>query len=105
MLITIVTDILESYKAQDTQILSVEKLTPFMDNLIICTATSGRHAKSIAAEVIKSAKKDNYFYSVEGLSLGEWILVDLGSIIVHIMQHDQRHLYQLEKLWSYPVIN
>lgn len=97
---------LEDHKAHAIQTLEVEKLTPFMDYLVICTANSTRHAKALAETLIKEAKtQGNPPVGVEGMQFGEWILVNLDSIVVHIMLLAQRELYQLEKLWTYHPIS
>lgn len=92
---------LEDRKASDIQVLDVQHLTPLMDTLVICTANVSRHAKSIANAVIHEAKiRGNLPAGVEGMSLSEWILIDLDSIVVHIMLSNERELYELEKLWG-----
>jgi ribosome-associated protein len=93
---------LEDHKAQSIQTLEVAEMTPFMDHMVICTATSTRHAKALAEHVIKEAKTQRQKPKVEGLNLAEWVLVSLNDIVVHIMIASQRELYQLEKLWTYP---
>ena len=94
--------ILEDHKAQNICTLDVANMTPFMDHMVICTATSTRHAKALAEHLIKEAKAQHQRpLGVEGLNLAEWVLVNLNGVVVHIMLADQRELYQLEKLWSY----
>lgn len=70
--------------------------------MILCTGQSNRHVISIAQDMIRKLRNINFqIYGIEGLKFGEWILVDLGDIIVHIMQHNTRQSYALEKIWSY----
>jgi ribosome-associated protein len=92
---------LEEHKAKDIQVLSVSQWTPFVDTLVICTATSSRHAKSLGEYLIKEAKLcKTPPLGVEGLSLGEWVLVNLDEVVAHIMLPETRELYQLEQLWG-----
>ncbi len=92
---------LDELKGQDIQILDVRKLTSITDFMIIASGRSDRHVKSLAEKVIETAKKLKVpVLGVEGELQGEWILVDLGEAIVHVMQPETRAYYQLEKLWS-----
>lgn len=95
---------LEDIKGVDIKVLDVKPLTPITDFMIICTGTSNRHVKSLANSVIESAKHAGHQPSgVEGMEMGEWVLVNLGEVIVHIMQLQSRAFYQLEKLWELQV--
>ena len=92
---------LEDNKAIDITELDVSTLTSSMDVMIVCTATSSRHAKSLAQKVTDASKAAGVRpFGVEGDDQGEWILIDLSDVIVHIMLKDQREFYNLEKLWA-----
>lgn len=98
-------DILEDIKAQNIVTIDVKNITTFADYLVICTGRSKRHVYSIADNVKENtkkllAKKPNS----QGLEACEWVIVDLGSIIVHIMLPEIRDFYQLEKLWDKDLI-
>lgn len=98
---TWVMETLDQHKAHQITVLDVQALTPWTDTLVICTATSSRHAQTLAEQVIKKAKKEGLQpLGVEGLSSAEWILVDLSELILHVMLTAQREWYQLEKLWT-----
>ena len=92
---------LEDLKAVDIRVLDVSKLTTITDIMVIATGTSNRHAASLAHSVIDKAKENGHRpVGVEGLNEGEWVLVNLGGVIVHVMQAQSRAFYQLEKLWD-----
>lgn len=93
---------LEDLKAVDIKVLDVSKLTSITDIMVIATGTSNRHAASLAHSVIDKAKESGFRpVGVEGLNEGEWVLVNLGGVIVHVMQAQTRAFYQLEKLWDF----
>jgi len=92
---------LEDNKATNIITLDIRELSSFADLMIIASGTSTRQVTSIAEKLIEKAKKKNVPpYGSEGKDYGEWALIDLGDIIVHIMHPTTRAHYQLEKLWS-----
>ena len=92
---------LESLKAVDVVVLDVRDRASFTDYMIFASGTSSRHVGSIAEAVIERAKQSKTPpQGVEGQDIGEWVLVDLGDVIVHIMLPDVRAYYELEKLWG-----
>lgn len=100
-IIDIILNTLDDAKALDVIVFEVSKLTSISDYMIIASGRSNRQVNSIAEKVIEVAKENNLPpLGTEGKKEGEWVLVDLGDIIVHIMQPDTREYYQLEKLWG-----
>jgi ribosome-associated protein len=96
-----VVDALEDIKALDITVLDVSKLTSITSCMIIASATSTRHAKSLAHNVqVKLRENGVTATGVEGEQEGEWVLVDLGDIVVHIMLQNTRDYYNLEQLWG-----
>lgn len=92
---------LEDLKGKNIVQLDVSKLSDVMDTLIIASGTSSRHARSLADNVVEELKKSGHRpLGVEGLESGDWVLVDYGDTVVHVMQEDTRNFYELEKLWS-----
>lgn len=95
-------DLLEEIKAQDVQTFNVADLTTVTDYMIVTSGTSNRHARSIAAHLMDEMRSREGIKPVgsEGEDHGEWVLIDYGDVVVHVMQQQVRDFYQLEKLWS-----
>lgn len=92
---------LDDLKATDIVTFDVRSRTSITDMMIVCTGNSSRHVKSIANNLADKARKAGLRpLGIEGESEGEWVLVDFGDAIVHIMQFNTRELYQLELLWK-----
>ena len=92
---------LDELKAKDVKEIDVRGKTSIADVLIIASGTSTRHVKSLADEVVKFVKKAGMMpLGVEGQREAEWVLVDLGDIIVHVMLPRIREFYGLERLWT-----
>jgi len=97
----LVIDCLEDMKARDIVELDVAEVSGFTDYMIICTGNSNRQVKAIADHVALEAKRQGHpAHGSEGGTTAEWVLIDLGDIIVHVMQQNARDFYQLEKLWN-----
>lgn len=94
---------LEDIKGRDIVVLDVRKMTSLFDKIIIATADSTRQASALSRNVQEKLKAQGAkIYGVEGERAGEWILVDAGAVIVHIMQAPIRQHYNLEELWTPP---
>ena len=92
---------LEDLKAVDPVVLDVRELSAVMDWLVVASGTSSRHVKSLADNVMMKAKERGVRpLGVEGERVGEWVLVDFGDVVVHVMQPAARSFYDLERLWS-----
>jgi ribosome silencing factor RsfS/YbeB/iojap len=97
----IVIDALDDLKAKDVSEIDVRGKSGVTDLMVLASGTSSRHVKSIADEVVKKAKHaGNPPIGVEGQREGEWVLVDLGDVIVHVMLPRTREFYGLERLWT-----
>lgn len=97
----LIIDALENLKGQKIVELDVSQLTDVMDHLIIANGTSNRHVKSLAGNVVEELKAAGHRpLGIEGLDVGEWVLVDFGDTVVHVMLQATRDFYELEKLWS-----
>ena len=100
-LIKIIISALEDIKANDIEILDVTKRATIFDRMIIASAVSTRQARAIANNVNDKVKESGgTSYGTEGEGSGEWVLVDLGDVLVHIMLPAVRTHYDLEGLWS-----
>jgi ribosome-associated protein len=100
-LATIVQAALEDMKARDIRVIDVRKLTSVTDYMVIASGTSDRHVRSIADRVVeKSAAAGCEPFGMEGEEGGEWLLVDLQDVVVHVMLGKVRDFYKLENLWE-----
>ncbi len=98
-LIQFLMDKADDMKAEEIVSLSVQGKSDITDAIIVCTGNSKRHVLSIAENITKKSKEAGIEpYDVGGEDDGEWVIVDMGSVMIHIMQEEPRNLYQLEKL-------
>ena len=101
----LVTDALNELKGNEIVTMKVTDLTSVTDYMIIACGTSNRHVKSLAENVIDKCKKSGVRpLGTEGADKGEWVLVDLGDVVVHIMLPSARQFYDLERLWDVDAI-
>ena len=96
-----VIDKIDDLKGQDIIAIDVKGKSSITDCMIICTGTSTRHVVSIADHVVQESRAAGLLpLGVEGEATADWVVVDLGDVIVHVMQEESRRLYELEKLWG-----
>lgn len=92
---------MDDLKAEKPVVLDVRKVASFTDYMIFASGNSTRHVNAIADSVIEAARAaGNPPLGVEGQEVGEWVLIDLGDVVVHVMLPDIRLYYELEKLWG-----
>jgi ribosome-associated protein len=97
----VVIDALEDVKAQEIKVFDTTPLTSLFDRVVIASGTSNRQTRALAANVRDRVKeRGGDVISVEGEDTGEWVLVDLGDVVVHIMQPNIRAYYNLEEIWG-----
>ena len=100
-LLGITQNALADMKAVDSIVLDVRELSSVTDYMVVASGTSSRHVKSLANSVLMEAKAQGARpLGVEGAGAGEWVLVDFGDVVVHVMQPATRSFYDLERLWS-----
>lgn len=92
---------LEDIKGENIEVIDTKKLTALFDRIIVATGSSNRQVKALARSVQDKVREaGGEIYGVEGEASGEWVLVDLGDIVVHVMQPAVRSYYNLEELWQ-----
>lgn len=96
-----VIELLDDIKAEDVQVFNVADMTSVTDYMIVATGTSNRHVRAIANHVVEELREAGVRpVGSEGTEHGEWVLLDYGDVVLHVMQPRVRDFYQLEKLWS-----
>jgi ribosome-associated protein len=99
----LVLDALDDLKAVDVRVIDVRELTTVTDYMIVASGRSDRQVRSIADHVAMQAKAAGLPpLGTEGQETGEWVLVDMGDVVLHVMDPETRDVYQLEKLWEMP---
>lgn len=100
----IVVAALEDIKARDIEVIDTSKHTPLFDRIVVASAESSRQTRALAQNVHDKVKEaGGEIIGTEGEETGEWVLVDLGNIVVHVMQPAVRAHYKLEELWNTPL--
>ena len=100
-LLKVVVDAIDDMKGVDVMVIDVREMTSITDRMVITSGTSSRHVKSIADNVALEAKREGFpALGVEGAQAAEWVLIDLGDVVVHVMTPAIREFYALEKLWA-----
>ncbi|MBP3918242.1 MAG: ribosome silencing factor [Clostridia bacterium] len=96
-----IVSLLDAHKAQEIKVLEVADQTIVADYFVLCTGTSNTQVKGLAGELeYKMGLANVPYLRMEGYTEGSWIILDYGSVLVHIFQRDTRDFYNLEKLWS-----
>ena len=102
----LVLEVLHELKAHEVVTLDVRHLTPLTDAMIIASGRSARHVRAVAEAVVERCKHAGEPpLGREGEAAGEWVLLDLGDVVVHVMQPQVRQFYELEKLWDIPALD
>jgi ribosome-associated protein len=100
-LLKTISAVLDEAKGQDIQSLDVRKMTDITDYMVIVSGTSSRHVSALADRVVDRLREHGLRpIGIEGKAQGEWVLIDFGDVIVHVMHRQTRDFYTLEKLWS-----
>lgn len=98
---TLIYDALDEAKGRDIVFLDVRKISDFTDYMVIVTGTSNRHVVSVADKVVERLRMHGRKpVGMEGMDLGDWVLIDFGDAVVHVMRQQARDFYGLEKLWG-----
>jgi ribosome-associated protein len=100
-LVKTVTEALEDIKGRDIEVIPTAKLSPLFDCIVIASGDSNRQVRALARNVEDRVREaGGEILSIEGEDAGEWVLVDLGAVVVHVMQPAVRSYYALEELWA-----
>lgn len=97
----LVIDALEDVKAQDIKVFNTSHITGMFDRIVIASGASNRQTRAIASHVVAKVKeKEIPIIAFEGQDTGEWVLIDIGDIVIHVMQPSIRQYYNLEEIWG-----
>jgi len=97
---------MDEMKALDIKVLDVRGLTDFADTMVVASGTSDRHVRAISQHLVDRAREaGRRALGVEGAQQGEWVLVDLQDVVVHVMLPRVRELYSIEQLWERPAVS
>jgi len=97
----VIVDALEDIKGQEIKVFNTEHLSDMFERVIVASGTSNRQTRALASSVVEKVKEaGGYIVSVEGEDAGEWVLVDCGEVVVHILQPTFRAYYNLEEIWG-----
>jgi len=99
-LLELVIQDLEDMKAKDISKLDVKRMTAIADSMVVATGTSTTHVNAIAEHLKKEMKQRGVSINSDSNKDGQWMLIDLGDVVVHIMLQETREFYSLEKLWE-----
>lgn len=100
-MLELVVGTLDEGKAKNIKVIDVKGKTTITDYFVVASGTSERHVKSLADQVVEKLKRDRVQpLGIEGERVGEWVLVDLTDVVLHVMLPQTREFYQLEKLWE-----
>lgn len=106
LILTQLVHLLDENQAVDIKVIDVRSQTTITDYMIISSGRSSRHIKAIAQKIMEEMKAANTpALSCTGLETGDWILIDFGDFVIHVMQPEYRQYYNLEGLWEEPKIN
>ena len=95
-------NVLDELQASEVRCLDVRAQTTVTEHMMIATGRNARHIKAIAERLIEAGKRAGHrAMGVEGLQWGDWVLIDFGELVVHVMRRDTRDFYKLEDLWEF----
>lgn len=101
-LVTMAEAILDELQASEVRLLDVRSQTGLTDFMLIATGRNARHIKAMADRLMERSKKTGHrVLGVEGLQWSDWVLIDLGDLVVHLMRRETRDFYKLEDLWEF----
>lgn len=100
-MLTLITSSLDDDKAEDVVAINLAGKTPMADYMVVASGRSTRHVSSIADHVMRRLKEEGFGLArVEGMTQGDWVLIDAGDIVVHVFRPEVREFYRLEKMWA-----